>query len=199
MGGERCSLGHGWWAMVAGFDFGFVKSGFRIGLGFNYASRFKTGLVGYDLASLSLSLSLTHTHTYTHTHGRSCWWVNWELCLWFDCIDQKLGIYVCGSCIDYSKFVFVILYSCEFVFVIWFLTMCRCVGFFIMDLMVENRWLCNNVCGKKLWNNLEWEMVHGWGWKREIWVIGLGTTHVQVSWLSFPSNIIANLTSRCKV
>ena len=53
--------------MVAGFDFGFVKSGFRIGLGFNYASRFKTGLVGYDLASLSLSLSHTHTHTYTHT------------------------------------------------------------------------------------------------------------------------------------
>ena len=27
--------------------------------------------------------------------------------------------------------------------------------FFIMDLMVQNRWLCNNVCGKKLWNNLE--------------------------------------------
>ena len=46
--------------MVAGFDLGFVKSGFRIGLGFNYASRFKTGLVGYDLASLSLS----HTHTH---------------------------------------------------------------------------------------------------------------------------------------
>ena len=54
--------------MVAGFDLGFVKLGFRIGLGFNYASRFKTGLVGYDLASLSLSLSLTHTHTHIHTH-----------------------------------------------------------------------------------------------------------------------------------
>ena len=52
--------------MVAGFDLGFVKSGFRIGLGFNYASLFKTGLVGYDLASLSLSLSLSHTHTHTH-------------------------------------------------------------------------------------------------------------------------------------
>ena len=55
--------------MVAGFDLGFVKSGFRIGLGFNYASRFKTGLVGYDLASLSLSLTHTHTHMVDLANG----------------------------------------------------------------------------------------------------------------------------------
>ena len=63
-------------------------------------------LVVYDLAPLSLSLTFTA-----------------------DLGDRLNEICVCGSCVGWSEFVFMIFYPYEFVFLIWFLvvrwpTMC---------------------------------------------------------------------------
>ena len=67
-------------------------------------------LVVYDLAPLSLSLSLSLTFMA-------------------DLGDRLNEIFVCGSCVGWSEFVFMIFYPYEFVFLIWFLvvrwpTMC---------------------------------------------------------------------------
>ena len=67
-------------------------------------------LVVYDLAPLSFSLSLSLTFTA-------------------DLGDRLNEICVCGSCVGWSEFVFMIFYPYEFVFLIWFLvvrwpTMC---------------------------------------------------------------------------
>jgi len=73
--------------------------------------------------------------------------------------DGLVEICVYGSCMGQSEFVFVIWFS-----IVRRLTFCGLIA----NLMPENWWLCDDVCGQKQWKSLEGESGLLLGWKRGI-------------------------------